>query len=128
MLGPYAQNKLTDVILHCLWGAGLLARLQNPADPSWELRVTSILQKAEQTRGILSHVNKILKHKLEISSIAGQSEGKILLGVYSLVLLLQKRMAHRPLCSILLGQLSSQQGKGACPLVSSLSLLLDVKR
>lgn len=32
MLGPYAQNKLRDAIWHCLWGAGLLAGLQNPAD------------------------------------------------------------------------------------------------
>lgn len=128
MLGPYAQNKLTDAILHCLWGAGLLAGLQNPADPPQELWVTSILQKAEQTRGILFHVNKILKYKLEIPSIAGQSEGKILLGAYSLVLLLQKRMAPSPLCSILLGQLRSHKGKGACPLMLSLSLLLEVKK
>lgn len=75
MLGPYAQNKLTDAILHCLWGAGL-AGFQNPADPPWELQVTSLLQKAEQTRGVLFHVNKILKYKVEIPSIAGQSEGK----------------------------------------------------
>lgn len=37
MLGPYAQDKLTDAILHCLWGAGLLEGLQNPADCLWEL-------------------------------------------------------------------------------------------
>lgn len=65
-----------DAILHCLWGAGLLAGLQNPADPPWELQVTPPLQKAEQTRGILFHVNKILKYKVEIPSISEQSEGK----------------------------------------------------
>lgn len=76
MLGPCAQDKLTDAILHCLWGAGLRAGLQNPADPPWELRVTSILQKAEQTRGILFHVNKILEYMVEIPSTAEQPEAK----------------------------------------------------
>lgn len=38
--------------------------------------MTSILQKDEQTRGILSHVNKTLKYGVEIPSITGQSEGK----------------------------------------------------
>ena len=36
-LGPYAQDKLTDAILHCRCSAGLLEGLQNLADPPWEL-------------------------------------------------------------------------------------------
>lgn len=45
MLGPYAQEKLIDAILHSLWDAGLLEGLQNPADtPLRALGHISIVQ------------------------------------------------------------------------------------
>lgn len=119
MLSSYTENKLIDAILHCLWGAGLLAGLQNPADPPWELWITPILQKAEQTMGILFQVNKILKYNVEIPSIAGQSEGQDL-GAYSSVLLLQKRMAHTSHCAALSwGYSAPSREKGLVPCAES---------
>lgn len=59
MPSPCAQYKLTDVILHCWQGAGLLEG--NPADPAWELGATSPLHKAGLTTGSPCHVSKALQ-------------------------------------------------------------------
>lgn len=69
--------------------------------------------------GILFHVNKILKYKVEIPSIAGQSEGQDL-GAYSSVLLLQKRMAHTSHCAALSwGYSAPSREKGLVPCAES---------